>query len=146
MGAFVAEVDLRWSDLDAFGHVNHARTVTLLEEARAGLLFGEAERRGLLGMAEGMVVARVVIDYHAPLAYSAGSVQVRMAVRDLKAASFVMDYTACSGSEAAVVTAETLLVPYDLKAGRPRRFTTDERAFLTEWQPALTTEPEFSRA
>lgn len=132
MGAFVAEVALRWSDMDAFGHVNHARTITLLEEARAELLFTEAERQGLLGMAEGMVVARVVIDYHSPLLYQARSLQVRMSVRDLKAASFIVDYTAYA--QEAVATAETLMVPYDLQAGRPRRLTSEERNFLAEWQ------------
>ena len=133
MGAFVAEVALRWSDMDAFGHVNHARTVTLLEEARAELLFGEAGRQGLLGMAEGMVVARVAIDYHAPLVYSAGSLQVQMSVRELKAASFLVDYSAYAHDSQLVASAETLMVPYDLRAGRPRRLTDDERAFLSEW-------------
>jgi acyl-CoA thioester hydrolase len=132
VGAFVAEVALRWSDMDAFGHVNHARTITLLEEARAELLFTEAERQGLLGMAEGMVVARVVVDYHSPLLYAAKSLQVRMSVRELKAASFIVDYTAYA--QEAVATAETLMVPYDLRAGRPRRLTSDERDFLAEWQ------------
>lgn len=136
MGAYVAEVPLRWSDMDAFGHVNHARTVTLLEEARAELLFGEAGKHGLSGMADGMVVARVVIDYHAPLTYSDGTVQVRMSVRDLRAASFVMDYTAASGSSASAATAETVMVPYDVRAGRPRRLSDAERAFLSEWQLA----------
>ncbi|GAB3694790.1 acyl-CoA thioesterase [Saccharopolyspora tripterygii] len=132
MGAYVAEVALRWSDMDAFGHVNHARTITLLEEARADLLFTAAERQGLVGMAEGMVVARVVIDYHAPLLYAAKSLQVRMSVRDLKAASFTIDYTAFA--QEAVCTAETLMVPYDLNAGRPRRLTEDESGFLAEWR------------
>ncbi|MEU5851783.1 acyl-CoA thioesterase [Saccharopolyspora shandongensis] len=132
MGAFVAEVALRWSDMDAFGHVNHARTITLLEEARAELLFTEAERHGLLGMADGMVVARVVIDYHSPLVYTSKSLQVQMSVRELKAASFIVDYTAYA--QEAVATAETLMVPYDLQAGRPRRMTEEERDFLAEWQ------------
>ncbi len=137
MSAFIAEVALRWSDMDAFGHVNHARTVTLLEEARAGLLFTEAGHRGLEGMAEGMVVGRVVIDYHAPLVYEAGSLQVRMSVRDLRAASFLIDYTASAWGSASVATAETLMVPYDLAAGRPRRLTAAERDFLAEWQVAV---------
>lgn len=132
MGAFVADVALRWSDLDAFGHVNHARTITLLEEARAGLLFAEAERQRIEGMAEGMVVARLVIDYHSPLSYSSGSLQVQMSVRQLRAASFVVDYTAYA--QEAVATAETLMVPYDLRAGRPRRLTEPERDFLAQWR------------
>jgi xanthine dehydrogenase iron-sulfur cluster and FAD-binding subunit A len=32
-------VQLRWSDQDVFGHVNNARIVTVIEEARAILLF-----------------------------------------------------------------------------------------------------------
>ena len=138
VGAYVAEVAIRWSDMDAYGHVNHARTVTLLEEARASLLFQEAGRRGLGGMADGMVVARVVVDYHAPVVYSTGPLQVTMSVRDLRAASFVIDYTAHAGTEASVATAETLMVPYDVVAGRPRRLNDSERAFLREWQVAGT--------
>lgn len=134
MGAFVAEVALRWSDMDAFGHVNHARTVTLLEEARVQMLFTEAGRQGLLGMAEGMVVARVAIDYHSPVDYAVGSLQVFMSVRDLRAASFVIEYSAYTRGSTAVASAETVLVPYDLQGGRPRRLDDDERAFLAEWQ------------
>lgn len=134
MGAFVAEVGLRWSDMDAFGHVNHAKTVTLLEEARVQLLFTEAARHGRPGMAEGMVVARVAIDYHAPLAFDVGPLQVFLSVRNLRAASFVMDYSAYAHESTAVVSAETLLVPYDVGSGRPRRLTEDERSFLAEWQ------------
>lgn len=138
MGSYVAEVALRWSDMDAFGHVNHARTVTLLEEARAELLFVEASKQGLHGMADGMVVAKVLIDYHAPLSYSDRSLQVHMTVRDVRAASFVIDYTACSSDAASVATAETVMVPYDLRAARPRRLTDAEREFLSDWQANLT--------
>ncbi|MGH8967810.1 MAG: acyl-CoA thioesterase, partial [Actinomycetes bacterium] len=42
MGSYVTKVLPRWSDMDVYGHVNHARTVTLLEEARIQLLFAEA--------------------------------------------------------------------------------------------------------
>lgn len=31
---FMCEIDLRWSDQDANGHVNNARAITLVEEAR----------------------------------------------------------------------------------------------------------------
>lgn len=136
MGAFVAEVALRWSDMDAFGHVNHARTVTLLEEARVQLLFAEAGRRGLVGMAEGTVVARVAVDYHAPVDHREGPLRVSMWVRDLRAASFVLDYSARVAGGARVASAETLMVPYDLGEGRPRRLTGEERAFLAGWQLA----------
>lgn len=140
MGVYVAEVRPRWSDMDVFGHVNHANTVTLLEEARIDMLFGEGGRRGATSMAEGMVVARLVVDYHAPLVADGGSVRVEIAVRELRAASFTLDYTVHNGrhgSDAVVATAETLMVPYDVRAGRPRRLTDAERDFLAGYRAGV---------
>ena len=34
---YVYECALRWSDMDAYGHVNNARFLTLYEEARVAL-------------------------------------------------------------------------------------------------------------
>jgi acyl-CoA thioester hydrolase len=134
---FLAEVRPRWSDMDAFGHVNHANMVTLLEEARVELLFTEARRRGVDGLARGMVVARLLVEYHVPLLVDGSSVRVELAVRELRAASFVMDYSVHSGlstSDKVVSTAETLLVPYDTAKGRPRRLTESERDFLAGYR------------
>jgi acyl-CoA thioester hydrolase len=133
LGVYVAEVRPRWSDMDVFGHVNHANTVTLLEEARVDLLFTEGSRHGATNMAAGMVVARLVVDYHAPLVADGTVVRIEIAVRELRAASFTLDYTVYSGrrtTDAVVTTAETLLVPYDVDKGRPRRLTDAERDFL----------------
>lgn len=140
MGVYVAEVHPRWSDMDVYGHVNHARTVTLLEEARIELLFGEGARQGAGTMADGMVVARLVVDYHAPLFVDGSGVRVEITVRDLRAASFTLDYTVHSGrksSDGVVATAETLLVPYDVPNSRPRRLTDDERDFLAGYRAGV---------
>lgn len=140
MGVFVAEVRPRWSDMDAFGHVNHANTVTLLEEARVELLFGEGGRQGAASMGNGIVVARLVVDYHAPLVVDGSSVRVAISVRELRAASFTLDYTVYNGrrnSDAVVATAETLLVPYDVNVGRPRRLTDAERDFLAGYRAGV---------
>lgn len=137
MGVYVAEVRPRWSDMDVFGHVNHANMVTLLEEARIDLLFGEADRHGAVSMAKGLVVARLVVDYHTPLVADGSNARVEIAVRELRAASFTLDYTVHSGrksSDAVVATAETLMVPYDLAAARPRRLTDAERDFLAGYR------------
>jgi acyl-CoA thioester hydrolase len=140
LGVFVAEVRPRWSDMDAFGHVNHANTVTLIEEARADMLFGEAGRQGAATMADGMVVARLVVDYHSPLIVDGTSVRVEVSVRELRAASFTLDYKLHNGrreSDAVVATAETLMVPYDLEAARPRRLTDAERDFLAGYRAGV---------
>lgn len=123
--------------MDAYGHVNHARTVTLVEEARVDLLFVEAARRGITGLADGVVVASLSVDFHSPLVADGGSVLVGIAVRELRAASFLMDYTVHAGradDSAVVATAQTRMVPYDLAAARPRRLTDAERDFLAAWR------------
>ena len=123
--------------MDAYGHVNHANTVTLLEEARAELLFAEGRRHGAAGMSKGIVVARLVVDYHTPLIVNGASVRVRIGVRELRQASFTLDYSVHNGrreTDAVVATAETLMVPYDLDAQRPRRLTEQERDFLAGYR------------
>src|ERR1700742_2409032 len=97
LGVYVAEVRPRWSDMDVFGHVNHANTVTLLEEARVELLFGGGARPGGARMAGVMVVARLVVDYHSPLVVDGSNVRIEIAVRELRAASFTLDYTVYNG-------------------------------------------------
>lgn len=129
--------------MDAFGHVNHASMVTLLEEARIELLFGEAARHGVTGMARGMVVARLAVDYTRQLVVDGGRVRVEISVRELRAASFTMDYTVSSGRNSdmhVVATAETLLVPYNLDGEHPRRLTETERDFLAGWRAHRTGE------
>jgi acyl-CoA thioester hydrolase len=123
--------------MDVFGHVNHANMVTLLEEARIDLLFGEADRHGAVSMAKGIVVARLAVDYHTPLVADGTNARVEIGVRELRAASFTLDYVVHSGrknSDAVVATAETLMVPYDLEAARPRRLTDAERDFLAGYR------------
>jgi len=123
--------------MDAYGHVNHANTVTLLEEARVALLFNEAARQGNDGMSRGVVVARLVVDYHAPLVANGNTVRVAMTVREMRHASFTLDYAVHSGpseSDPVAATAETLLVPYDTSTGRPRRLSEGERDFLAAYR------------
>jgi acyl-CoA thioester hydrolase len=138
VGVFITEVRPRWSDMDVYGHVNHANTVTLLEEARIALLFGESTRHaGAEDIAKGVVVARIVVDYHAPLVANGGVVRISLSVREMRNAAFTMDYevhTGPSEADPVAVTAETLLVPYDLASGRPRRMSEAEKDFLAAWR------------
>jgi acyl-CoA thioester hydrolase len=63
-----------------------------------------------------------------------------MTVRDLRAASFRIDYTIYKGldqAEPVVATAETMMVTYDVQAQRARRLTAAERDFLTGYQTAV---------
>ena len=135
LAVFVTDVAVRWSDMDAYRHVNNARVVTLLEEARIELLFGEGARHGVQTLADGVVVVELTVRYRQPLVYSATPVRVRLWVSELRAASFALDYvvTATNGD---AVTARTTLAAYDTSAEQPRRLTFREREFLTAFQEA----------
>ena len=64
--------------MDAYGHVNNARFLTLYEEARVAMLFVGARAPGLDSFEEGIVIARHEIDYLRPVDYaSAGPESAR---------------------------------------------------------------------
>jgi acyl-CoA thioester hydrolase len=60
-------VQLRWSDPDLYGHVNHARALSLLEDAR---LVMAAD--GSSGNAPPVILARLEVDYRRQLFYRPG--------------------------------------------------------------------------
>jgi acyl-CoA thioester hydrolase len=120
--------------MDALGHVNHASTLTLFEEARLQMLFVAAGERGVEQISTGLVVSRMVIDYHAPLLAIGQPVRVSMSVRDIRSVSFDLRAQIHNGQSSLIATAETTLVPLNLAAGRPRRLTGDEREFLAGWR------------
>lgn len=138
MGAFSTEVSVRWSDMDVYRHVNNARVVTLLEEARTELLFGEGARQGAQTLTHGVIVVELAVRYRAPLVYSAMPVRVALWVSELRGASFTVEYTvSATGDDTGngpAVTACTLLAPYDIEARKPRRLTPDEREFLAGYR------------
>lgn len=119
--------------MDVYGHLNHANLVTLLEEARIPLLFGEAVRAGFTELPKGIVVVKLAVHYRSPIVVSDQDIRVEISLKDLKNASFTLGYKVHNGPEETdkvAVTAETVLAPFDTGAERPRRLTEDERAFV----------------
>src|SRR4249920_891990 len=74
---FEHPVDVRWRDVDALGHVNHAVFLTYLEEGR------DAFYTRLLGGDPHYVVVRLEIDLRAEVRYPDRRVTVRIAVERL---------------------------------------------------------------
>lgn len=129
---FDTEVRVRWSDMDVFGHVNNARTLTLLEEGRVAWLFVAARDHGATDLPRGIVVAEVHAKYRLPIGYEK-PVTVSMWVSHLAAASFTIGYEIVAEGSVAV-TAETLMVPVDPETFRPRRLDPVERAYLARFE------------
>lgn len=135
MPPFVAQVALRWTDQDPYRHLNHARAVTLLEEARIGLFFDAATAAGLPGFARGLLVAELHVEYRRQIPYRP-CLRVVLGVDEVRAASFRISYEMHDGAGAddpVAVVAWTRMATYDLQAQRLRRLTSEERAFLGTW-------------
>lgn len=128
---FVYHCSLRWSDLDAYGHVNNARFLTLYEEARVAMMFVGGRTSGLTSFEEGIVVSRHEVDYLRPIDYG-DPVRIEMWLEELRPSRFTVCYEMFDGDVLAS-RARSILVPFDLENGRPRRLSAGEQEFLRPW-------------
>ncbi|MEU8894765.1 thioesterase family protein [Nocardia sp. NPDC048505] len=132
---FHAKVEIRWSDMDAFQHVNHARMVTLLEEARIPWLFDDG--RPTVALREGCVLADLHVRYRGQLRHEDTPLDIAMWIEQLRAVDFTVAYEVRAAGAAldapAAVTASTQLAAFDIKTQRLRRLTDGEREYLSEW-------------
>jgi len=105
---YVAEVDVRFRDLDPMGHVNNAVYASYLEEARV------AYYDDVLGVGAdelGFVLARLGIDYERPIRHGEG-VRVGLRTAEVGDRSLTTEYRLeADGSVAA--TAESVQVAVD---------------------------------
>ena len=129
---FIYECPLRWSDMDAFGHVNNSRFLTLYEEARVALFFLYAKERELHSFERGIVIHRHEIDYLRPVDYG-HPVRVEMWISELRPSRFTVAYELFDEGVLAS-RAASVCVPYNLAEGFPRRLTEAERDFLEPYR------------
>jgi acyl-CoA thioester hydrolase len=118
------EIEIRWRDLDPYGHVNHAVFLTYLEEVRDEWLIAAVGDDAL-----GYVVARVEIDYRRELTHKDDRVVARIGLGSLGTSSVrtVEELLVKDGDLAA--EARAVLVACD-ESHRPRPLTDEERAVL----------------
>ena len=127
-------VPLRWSDMDAYGHVNNVQFLRLLADARViGFEEGFGQDRSVLS--EGILVARHEIEYLAPLLFRVAPIAVEMWPTRIGGAGFDLGYEVRDGrdgeqGETVFARAETTLVLYDFATARPRRMDDSLRAVL----------------
>ena len=129
-------VPLRWSDMDAYGHVNNVQFLRLLEDARV-IGFEEWFGQDRSVLSEGVLVARHEIEYLAPLLFRVPPIVVEMWVTSLGGAGFDLGYEvrdgrrdAASAGDTVFARAETTLVLYDFATSRPRRMDETLRGTL----------------
>lgn len=126
---FRIETAIRYSDLDPNEHVNHARYLIYLEEARLAL------RRHLdttLGLPASVVwpVAELIIRYRRSATYP-GTLTVELAPIHVGRTSFTLGY-GIFDAEGCVVTAQNRSVCVDQATGKPTPLPGNLVNFLRE--------------
>ena len=129
---------LRWSDMDAYGHVNNVQFLRLLEDARVLTFGAQGSHGGGSLVSTGLIVGRQEIEYLEPLVFRAQSVAIDLWVTAVGGADFDLGYEVLdpdpgeggNGGGKIYARAETMQVVYDLATASPRRLTPEERARL----------------
>ncbi|MCA5923605.1 MULTISPECIES: acyl-CoA thioesterase [Curtobacterium] len=158
MARLHAPIRLRWSDIDAYGHVNNSAMLRLLEEARIAGFWGadpgddpdgtlpEPVIDGRPGSGTMTVIAGQRLEYLASIPYLRQPLDIQMWIGRLGGASIDVSYEVWSpaGREPAVLytRATTALVLVDATTNRPRRLTEAERAAC---EPYVEEPVRFSR-
>src|ERR1022692_4957774 len=132
MGAvFEHPVDVRWRDVDALGHVNHAVFLTYLEEGR------DAFYTRALGTDPVYVVARLEVDLRAEVRYPDRRGTVRIGGGRLGTTSPTTPETILTSSAETAAEARVLTARWDAARRKPVPFSPAERTQLA----AMTSDP-----
>jgi acyl-CoA thioester hydrolase len=127
-------IEIRWRDIDAYGHVNNAVYLTYLEEAR------DAWVQKVLGPVADtwdFVLARVAIDFRGELKQDDGAVLVRCRLDSLGRSSVRTREEVLKLDGSISAEAASVIVPRDARTGRSRQLADVERAALeTELEEA----------
>ncbi|MGY1804937.1 acyl-CoA thioesterase [Blastococcus sp. SYSU D00922] len=117
-------VQLRWSDPDSLGHVNHARALSLIEDARLAMVDGPGGS---------MILARLEVDYLRQLYYRVGERPcVTSWVTRIGTKSLTVRQELVQDGEVAI-RADVVLVMFDFASDTSRPLTDDERAHWSRY-------------
>lgn len=130
------ECPLRWADLDPLHHVNNVRYADYLQEARVDMFRVHAPWMRIQDLTarpdEALVVVANDLTYLAPMQLHR-AVMVECWVSEVRAAQLTVSYEIFSGTDADRIVyarATTVLAPFVLATGQPRRLSAQEREAL----------------
>jgi acyl-CoA thioester hydrolase len=150
------QIPLRWSDFDAYAHVNNAEMLRLLEEARIQAFWRPDEGSApgadtaILDARPGAemigLIARQEIEYLAPIPYMRAPIDIEMWIGRMGGASLEICYELFSPEGVTprllYTKAATTLVMVTAATGRPQRITDDLR---TAWAPYIEEPVQFTK-
>ena len=110
---FVHRETVRFRDVDAMGHVNNAVFLTYVESARVAFLLHLGAATGIEDL--GIIVARIEIDFRAPLSFGE-EVDVGVRATRFGSKSFDLEHELRTSGRL-VAEAKTVCVGYDYGTG-----------------------------
>ncbi len=135
---YAYETKVRFSDLDAMGHVNNATFIQYLESARLGWWLHVTQREGLAAL--DMILARTEIDYRSP-AHLGEAVRVGVRCMWLRRSSFGLDLRVEERASGRLLAeAKKVGVYYDFKLQRSLPLPEAIRGQLKAQDPELREE------
>jgi acyl-CoA thioester hydrolase len=151
-------IRLRWSDLDAYAHVNNAEMLRILEEARIQAFWitdpGDSESASPTtaildarpGSATVTLIAHQEMEYLLPIPYMRAPLDIELWVGKLGGSSLQVCYEIYSPERVdprkLYCRASTTIVMVDAATGRPKRISDRERE---AWQPYVEEPVAFTR-
>jgi len=150
------QIPLRWSDFDAYAHVNNAEMLRLLEEARIQAFWRPDEGVeavsdiAILDARPGAemisLIARQEIEYLAPIPYMRAPIDIEMWIGRIGGASLEICYELYSPEgvtpRVLFTKAATTLVMVTAATGRPQRIADELR---TVWAPYVEEPVSFTK-
>lgn len=125
----------RYGDMDTLGHVNNAKYLTYLEHSRVSYFRDQGLWDGSTS-ATGMIVARVEVDFKAPITVDDGFAVVWTRVSRLGGKSFDMEhliFVERSGQPVVAATSRTVIVVYDYIRNATVRIPDSWRSLMTDY-------------
>lgn len=136
---YLTVVSIRYGDMDTLGHVNNAKFLTYLEQARVGYFRDQKLWDGSLSD-RGMIIARAEIDFRAPMTLDDREAYVWTRISRLGNKSFDMTHVVLVLRDGVpVVTADsrTVVVVFDYNANATVSMPDAWRSLILAYEPAL---------
>ncbi|WP_137723609.1 acyl-CoA thioesterase [Prescottella subtropica] len=131
---YSCDVQIRWGDSDRLGHVNNARVVEFMQEARA--LFLKEQVRAGGGRAGAVVVRKMDAEFLRPITDASGPVRVEVSIVHVGTSSFTMRHVVEDVDGNVCAAGDALLVAFDVRTETSRPLSDVEREVLGRYLPA----------
>lgn len=121
------DVEIRWSDVDAYGHVSHIAIVALAEHARSRWLDTVLEAEQTWDYA----IARLELDFRAPLLFADRVAHVEIAAERVGVSSVTLNERLSAPDGRVVAEGRCVIVAWDAAGARSRSLSDRERSLLS---------------